>query len=252
MNSAIAHWPNICSNSLRGHCVKRDKNKICRAMLIHACCLVLILSCGQGFQKEAFLSATEKPGDYYASLKSLNDKLGNYNGWARFTILDDQFWARLKVMGPPDSQTSHPQYLTHGGRCPNSKDDLNNDGYLDILETLRVTGPLLLPLDSNLNTRLRGIDNFLRIKKQGFYFYSKSSSLKRMIQDLLKPPFLPNQIMASLRARDELNMNKRIVLVMGISEDLPLPITVNTVPSLPANYIIPVSCGEVEDYFSGP
>lgn len=243
MDSAIAHWPNICSNLFRGQRVK--------LAIINIFFLGTFISCGQGFQKETYINASEKPGDYYANLKSINNKLGNYNGWARFTIIDDQFWARLKVTGPPDIQTSHPQYVTVGGRCPTLSDDLNRDGYLDVLETIRVTGAFLLPLDSNLNTRLRGIDNFMRIKKQGFYFYSKSSSLKRMIQDLIRPPFLPDQVMISLRPGEQLNMHKRIILVMGISEDLSLPRSVSSIPGLPANYITPISCGEVDHYFSG-
>jgi hypothetical protein len=217
------------------------------------CCVILsYFSCGKGFKKELTLDASAQTGNYKSSLNSLNLGLGNHEGWARFSILGDQFWARLKITGPFDRQTIHPQYIAMGGTCPNKNDDLNRDGIIDILETIKVTGPLLLPLDGNINTRLSGIDNFLRIKKQGFYFYSKSSSLKRMLADLRKPSFFPDGVMKSLSPQEDLFLHKRIVLIMGISEDIRLSKSVGTIPGLPAHYTVPVACGEIEYFSYGP
>jgi len=229
--------------------------KFHRSFLIkvfHFGVIVFFMSCGKGFEKELNLDASSQIGNYNAYLRSVNPKLGKHEGWARFSILDDQFWARLKITGPYDKQTIHPQYITMGGNCPSLADDLNRDGIIDILEIIKVTGPLLLPLDGNINTRLSGIDNFLKIKKQGFYFYSKSSSLKRMLADLRRPSFFPPGIMLSLPSQEDLLLHKRIVMVMGISEDIRLPTSIGTIAGLPTHYTIPIACGVIEYFSYGP
>lgn len=203
-----------------------------------------ITSCGKGFTDEQKIPEDAWNRQYEAVFKPLNQKFGRSSGWARFSIFENQIWARVKFHGKK-SKDMHAQYVHINGRCPNMKDDMNRDGYLDFMEVYKVAGPILLPLDSNLNSQLKGIFEFPAMKRQPFYYYSEASNYGRMMADLRRDDVISDDMVTKLKEKD-LNLQKRVVLVYGIDADEFLPSSVRTFTGYPPQATLPVACGELK------
>lgn len=207
--------------------------------------VILLLSCGKGFDDEKEDLIGQRSGQFLATLSPLNKKFGIHRGWVRITIADDQFWARVRLDGKADRRTPHSQFIMTLGRCPTMDDDFNHDGILDYYEASRRAGKMLVPLDGNLNSQLRGIDNFKSIRKPGFYFYSRAGSIRRMILDLRADDSLRDDEMVKLRSDENLDLDRRVMMVFGVSEDVDLPTSVRSFGGYPAQTTVPVACGAI-------
>ncbi len=128
--------------------------------------------------------------------------------------------------------TLHPQHIHAGPRCPNASDDTNGDGFVDVIEGLPKYGPILVSLDSTINTGASSDLDFPVADASGSYTYSAEGS-RAHIQD---------EIQTALK------LGTRHVVIHGISPDanaMPLPRTVASLPGLPAWATLPVACGEL-------
>lgn len=127
--------------------------------------------------------------------------------------------------------TLHPQHIHAGPQCPSGSADTNGDGFVDVIEGLPDYGPILVSLDSTINTGASSDLDFPVANANGSYDYSATGS-REHIQD---------EIQTALKAAD------RHVVIHGISPtDMPLPSTVQTLPGLPAWATLPVACGELD------
>ena len=119
----------------------------------------------------------------------------------------------------------HRQGITVGGRCPTIQDDVNGDGYVDGVEAQAATGKTLIPLDGDISSQSAG-ENELPVDN---YNYSKTTTLARMVSDLILPDTNPNDSIVKLSASEELTFQGKTVVVYGVTPDTVVPPTVQGV-----------------------
>lgn len=210
--------------------------------------LFILAACGKGFEEEE-QQEENYTGRFQGRLTSLNQKFGAYRGNVAITIEDNQFWARVKVEGPKN-ETMHAQYIHVGSRCPDMGDDLNRDGYLDFMEAYRVAGPVLIPLDSNLNSQQKGLNDFPRMKRHSFYYYSEACNTQFMMEDLRREDVIIDDMITKLKRKEELDLESRVLMIYGVSEDRTLPSTMRSYDGYPRQHTLPVACGKLSEGYS--
>ncbi len=216
-------------------------------MRISLLCFLTLVSCGRGYEVNEGIQETLVEGRYTAKLNSLNTSMGRYTGWLNLSIHDNQFWARVKVEGPQTSQM-HAQYIHVNGSCPSMKDDLNQDGYLDFMEVYKIAGPILLPLDSNLNSQMKGLNEFPTMRRNSpHYYYSEASNSDRLMADLRRKDVYVDDMLTKLGPRERLNLTKRILVIYGTKAERYFPESVSTFDGYPKQISIPVACGEIAE-----
>jgi hypothetical protein len=208
--------------------------------------LLGLMGCGKGFkdmeEKEEFIPE----GQYVALLEPVNARKRTYRGWVKIRLTDNQIWVRIKLNGP-GIKTIHSQYLQTGEKCPNTdEDDTNADGYVDVKEGKEKFGSILIPLDTDLSSQMKGIANFPFMRQQGFYFYSESASSRKMLNDLRSAMSHPEDMMVKLANSEGLDLERRTIVIYGIPENDRLPDTVATFGGNPRNHALPVACGELK------
>ena len=213
--------------------------------------LIVILTlgltgCGKGFkdieEEEEFIPE----GQYIAQLKPLNSRKRSYSGWAKIRLTENQIWVRIHLKGP-GIKTFHAQHLHTGEACPNlDEDDANADGYIDIKEGSEKFGSILVPLDSDISSQMRGISDFPFMRKQGLYFYSESASAQKLLRDLRESMTFPEDMMTKLEHSEGLDFDRRTIVIYGIPESDYLPDTVATYGGHPRQFALPVACGELK------
>lgn len=152
-------------------------------------------------------------------------------GTATVTLKGDDVTVQIMVDGVTPL-TLHPQHIHAGTTCPTAAQDVNGDGFVDVIEGLPKYGPVLVSLDSTINTGASSDLDFPRSDANGAYTYSAEGS-RQHIQD---------EIQTALK------LGTRHVVIHGISPDanaMPLPSTVASLPGLPAWATLPVACGEL-------
>lgn len=124
--------------------------------------------------------------------------------------------------------TMHIQHIHAGTQCPDMSDDTNHDGFVDVVEGLAKYGPVIVPLDSDLNSS-ESTDTFPVASAQGRYFYTEQASASLLQKEL----------------GEALRLGDRHVVIHGVALDTPLPATVQSFPGVPAQLTLPVACGEL-------
>jgi hypothetical protein len=151
-------------------------------------------------------------------------------GTATVTLSGEEVTVNIMVDGVTP-MTLHPQHIHAGSNCPDGADDANSDGFVDVIEGLPDYGPVLVSLDSTINTGASSDLDFPVADENGSYTYSAEGS-RAHIQD---------EIETALKAAD------RHVVIHGISPTgMPLPGSVQSLPGLPAWATLPVACGELD------
>ncbi len=109
--------------------------------------------------------------------------------------------------------------------CPSSTNDKDGNGVVDVVEGAASYGPILVPLDSNLNDL--GHQTYPTASAEGTIFYEQDGSLAAIGSTLGDP-------------------ETRIIALHGVAPDTQLPSGTQTVPELgPAIDTLPVACGEL-------
>lgn len=204
-----------------------------------------LLSCGKGFKDEDIRQDEVWQGQYQTVFKPLNQRFGRANGWSRISIYENQIWARIKFNGKKIAGM-HAQYIHVQDRCPDMTDDSNRDGYLDFIEAYHVSGPILLPLDSNLNSQMKGLFEFPIMKRLPSYYYSEASNYSRMMEDLRREDTVIDDMMVKLHRGEDLSLERRAILIYGVDEDVILPPTVRSFTGYPPQRTLPIACGEIQ------
>ena len=150
-------------------------------------------------------------------------------GTATVTLRGDQVTVQTDVDGVTP-ETLHPQHIHAGLTCPNETDDVNADGFVDVIEGLPKYGEILVSLDSSINDGAASDLDFPFADENGSFSYRAEGS-RQHIQD---------EIQTALKA------GTRHVVIHGISPTgMPLPESVESLPGLPAWATLPVACGEL-------
>jgi hypothetical protein len=217
----------------------------------------LVISCGKSgnkdrnspadgvYQNETIMSdGSNIKGIYATVLRPLNKNIHMPSlGTAAVQRDGDTFSAFVKIKSGQRA-TTFKQAIYTGRRCPDIKDDLNKDAYVDIQEALIAIGQIVIPLDTNIDSQLAGINNYpTGDTASGSYFYRATASFERMFADLKTPDENSSDNMIKIGANDGLTFPGRIVLLQGVNENFFLPPSVGTSDEGNAHKTIPVACG---------
>lgn len=183
-------------------------------------------------------------GVYAATLLPLNKNIHMKKvGTVAVQRDGDTFSATVK-MKSGQRGTKLRQAIYTGRRCPDIRDDLNKDAYVDIQEALVAIGKMIIPLDSNIDSQQAGLNNYPSgDATSGTYLYQVTASFERMFADLKTPDVNPNDNIVKLKANDGLTFPGRIVFLQGLNEKVYLPSTVATIDGEDVHKTTPVACG---------
>lgn len=153
----------------------------------------------------------------------------------------DNFEAMINMKYAPKGKTLRSAIYT-ARRCPNIKDDLNKDAYIDILEARLAIGKITIPFDGDLDSQMGGRGSYSSSDVTGKFTYHRTASFDRMFADLKTPDDDPSDQIVKLGEDEGLTFPGRIVMIHGLSEDIKLPESVATTDGESAHDSIPVGC----------
>ncbi len=197
------------------------------------CLLTVLLACGsdddskEDAEREEEDVNQETQGFYEASLVPLNTGVaGSTVGTFKIRILGDEVRVRGEVENSP--RVFHRQFIHTGRNCPGPGADTDIDGNLSFDESLRITGPALIPLDRNLSTQKAGYI-FPVPGALGDYTYFEITSLVRMLADLHSEDPDPSDFITKLESDEGLNLSGRTIMIYGVRGNSNLPIACGTI-----------------------
>ena len=214
--------------------------------------LLFISACGRSdsnaglpAEKEKYIPAdgSNIEGLYMAKFFTINPGVnGTLPGSATLYRDEDKFMAYVRLFGGAPNAW-HQQNVHAGKRCPNAGDDLNKDGYIDIEEGNRIWGEILLPLDANLKSQKAGKNIYPLADASGNYFYEQETSFDRLFSDLKSEDKDVNDQMLKLAPDQGLDLEGKVVVVMGTAENSVYPDSVATQDNRPVYQTLPIACG---------
>lgn len=227
----------------------KKKNKLRRITpFLIGTCLFTLIACGSDDDDDSSVVAQpeeQRPveGAYQVNLMPLNSNVvgEGVRGVALINVHDDTFEVETEMEGV--SSTVHAQHIHAAAVCPTEADDTNGDGVVDVIEGVPSYGPILVPLDNNLASQSAGTFPFA---SGGNFTYEESTPLTQMIQALQQPDSDPNDAVVTLGADEDLDLDRRTIVIHGVAESTELPATVATIGDLEAYKSVPIACGVIE------
>lgn len=204
--------------------------------------IILVAACGKdgGGGGSNFLQAEMVPltdGTYHTALRPVNPKSAGYLPYGTTTIRvqGDEMSATVNL----DDATGveHEQNVHMGSRCPEASDDKNGDGFVDYAEAMAVVGPVILPLDNDIQTQKSGEGNYPMGRS---VTYSRKASIDRLTTDLWQVDEDASDNVMKLDAGMSFGVVNRVVLIHGVS-NRSLPATVQGGGSA-----LPIVCGVIQ------
>lgn len=179
---------------------------------------------------------------YIAKIVPLNaDYIGvSAHGQAEFTESDNNLHIKIEMFDTP-ANTQHWEHF-HG--FPDGKDaqiatmdqDINHDNLVDLPETEAVSGTTMVPFDNAPQDMNIPNDNYPTSDANGHFAYEKDVPL-----DALKRQF------KEVFGTDDLELDKRVIYVHGVPQDLKLPVSVaGKVGNYDAHVTLPIATGKIE------
>ena len=190
--------------------------------------LVIFSSCGQkdfpDYDPEPILEQENEQGNYRADFKTLNKKwAGSVRGYSILWARANQFYARVSLRGT-HKNSYHLQYIHEGAHCPGKDADTNQDGVIDQVEVIAVSGKMLIPLDGVLSAQDEGSDEFPVSDEEGSYLYYRASSFRYLMADLRQRDRNRNDELVKLSSGEELRLHERTIVIYGNQDSPYLPI----------------------------
>lgn len=209
--------------------------------------LLVLGSCGKDSDDKSSLGVTSfaekeepmKEGEYVAFLRTINSSVNGYIpfGRAELSLKEDE----LKVVTylDDDQRVMHIQRIHTGNRCPTLEDDLNKDGYIDIVEAEKSLGEVILPLDNDLSSREAGEGKY---PIGSSFTYTRSVKWSGLIEDLQRPYKEGYMVLEE----DQLNLENRVILIHGTSYSSLVPNTLATHDGIEPHLSVPIACGIIK------
>lgn len=190
--------------------------------------MTITLSCGkQDFpdysDEEEVFQHEEEEATYKAQFRSLNRTSSNMTARAHLWIKGRQFYVKV-VMKAGYPLLRYQQYIHRGARCPDERDDLNNDSILDAHEASVASGEMLIPLDKNIKVQMAGMEWFPMSDSEGEFYYSRATAFPLMMEDLYQEDPRPGDGLVKLAESEDLDLDRRTIIIYGTPEDPLRPI----------------------------
>jgi hypothetical protein len=148
--------------------------------IIPGLCLLVLTSCGDKGNNDAEAKASQQEmlseGIFKAVLRPYNFTAAGWipNGMADIKINENQI--EVKSWLDDSSNVVHMQNIHVGTQCPSMENDINRDGFVDMNESIKVAGKILMALDDDLNSQEIG-----SVYPKGNYSYFQTASLSKMV-----------------------------------------------------------------------
>jgi hypothetical protein len=153
----------------------------------------------------------------------------------------DTFSAAVNLKyGPKGARVKQALYTAR--RCPNLKDDLNKDAYIDILEARLAIGKITIPFDGDLDSQQEGLGEFPTVDGNGKLSWTRTASFTRLFEDLKALDEDPDDQIVKLEEDEGITLPGRIVLLQGMPKTVPLPESIATTDGEDKYESIPVGC----------
>lgn len=180
-----------------------------------------LFSCGKKIEeKDPRRREEEDSGDgiYTAVLYAVNPLLSSgITGQVKVSRYGDDLRVSSNVRNGP--QLDLKQGLHTGADCPTRNLDTDRDGKVSFPEVLPVTGYIILPLDGDLSSQLRGQE----LRFGTHYRYERSTSYSLMLSDLHLPDEIINDELVKLPF-GELGLEKKVVTIYATLNDVIFPV----------------------------
>jgi len=196
--------------------------------------LGLLVACGKKEGDDSINSVTtldeqfNEPsldGNYRAVIRPINTTASKIvSGAADIKIAGDQVTINLVVDDAPT--VKHIQTIRSGTSC-NLNGDSNQDGLVDAIEAEGHAGEPLISLDNDIDSTFEVNDHF---PQGSSYTYSETGSVSA-IQNRLGRPLV---------------LEGKIIIIHGVSDMTPLPVTVQGKELKSAHLELPIACGIIE------
>jgi hypothetical protein len=172
----------------------------------------LLFSCSEGTFPNYIQDEVTTENNSFLLFKGFFKELdassrGHYLIWIR----KKQIYARIIFSKAPKVSRVH-QYIHQGDRCPNRSDDENADGKLSFLETIAISGAVIIPLDGDINSQLKGLNWFPGTDKSGKYYYSRSADFKSFLHDLTTGDS-QREFLVKLKQSEPLALHRKVILI---------------------------------------
>jgi hypothetical protein len=201
-----------------------------------AVCAVLFAA--DALMSASLASAVER---YEATLTPLNaDKIGGAAaGIAKFEIVDGKLKTTIDLVGLPPSM-AHLQHF-HGfgddrnATCATLAQDVNNDGYVDLIETEAVSGVTMLPFHAHPASLDIAANTYPIADSKGRAHYDHVDIVA--------------ELEAALHASfgtGGLKLAERVIIVHTIPSDMKLPEGARSLPGVPPQVTLPIACGKIK------
>ena len=209
---------------------------------------LLASSCGQrSIGDGKTLSLIQVPiqdGNYEIVFEGLNESIaGNFRGEGDLLLENNKLMLSIDVFESP-VETIHFQHLYTFERCPDLRDDLNHDGFIDDYEINKKMGLPLFPLDGDLTEQNRGYEIVPASDGQGKYQYEASVNLFSLYKDILLPDSNSSDGFKKLNSLFDFTFKKSIVLIYGLHPTTYLPGSIRSMGILGDRESFPIACGQ--------
>lgn len=233
------------------------QNKITFITFLFLIGSLLTVSCGKSDKSSSNAAAPvvstsphveeEQPQDdqgiYKAILRPINSEIsGETSGTVEVRIEGDDVIVESSVQGAP-AGVKHLQNIFVLSHCPDIQADTNKDNVIDFMEALPKTGPILIPLDSDLSEQMDGIEYGPIANTVGSYIYRRSSTLSRILAGLRSPDPDLHDSLVKLPEGKDLSLAGRVVMIHGVKSNSTLPESVKSVGYLTKEQSLPIACG---------
>ncbi len=122
-------------------------------------------------------------GVYRMVLTSAGPEVEKASGAGIIKIDEEKIAVNLKMINLP-KRTKLYQFINTAGECPKKEHDTNQDGIIDLQESQKVAGEILIPLDSELTNQAEASGEMPVSDSQGFYAYSEEAQWDVFVKDL--------------------------------------------------------------------
>jgi hypothetical protein len=213
--------------------------------------LILFAGCGKkndnSNEQKAYSPVLEKSetlrpsGQYLGILKNLQPQFNPYlRGAGTISIDRDELITDVSLSGG-EKKILYAQQIRKGIRCPDKREDTNQDGFIDIVEAQNVVGDILFPLDGDISSQLAFDSIFPISDDYGNYVYSKVTNVDLFLRDLYSPT-LAHVPYSKLHPQETFNPEGLILLIQGISREHELPYSVGTLKRMSSHQSLPIAC----------
>lgn len=199
-------------------------------------CVLTLASCGGGDgggsskgagtdERQREEEVVNLEGTYKAILRPYNFTVSGWvpSGMTDIKVSGDEI--QIKSWLDDSQNVTHMQNIHAGTVCPGEEHDFNKDGFVDFNESTRVSGNVLLPLDSDIASQ-----DISNVFPKGNFTYFQKASISGIVASLNK----------------NLNLEGKVIIVMGGAANRNLPSTVSTVNGMTKELSVPIACGVIQ------